>query len=213
MLLQILDTWSLRLHVESNKTPKFLGGSLLGVMRESPMFMPICWFWLELLWVVITISSVLSSFSFKRLLVIHIFMPLIQASRQDIAVSFDTDTPGRKEIYNWVSYGEVIGREFKSTSRTKQCIVYILGMYIMSNILNPLRWRHNGHDSVSNQQPHHCLLNCLFRRRSKKTSKPRVTGLYVGNSPGTGEFPAQMASNAENVSIWWRHHDICFPTV
>ena len=24
---------------------------------------------------------------------------------------------------------------------------------------------------------------------------------------GTGEFPAQRASNAENVSIWWRHHD------
>ena len=23
---------------------------------------------------------------------------------------------------------------------------------------------------------------------------------------GTGEFPAQMASNAENASIWWRHH-------
>ena len=21
-------------------------------------------------------------------------------------------------------------------------------------------------------------------------------------------FPAQMANNAENVSIWWRHHDI-----
>ena len=40
MLLQILDTWSLRLHVESNKTPRFLGGSLLGVMRESPIFMP-----------------------------------------------------------------------------------------------------------------------------------------------------------------------------
>ena len=37
-------------------------------------------------------------------------------------------------------------------------------------------------------------------------SKLRVTGLCVGNSPGTGEFPAQMASNAENVSIWWRHH-------
>ena len=40
----------------------------------------------------------------------------------------------------------------------------------------------------------------------KKTSKLRVTGLRVGNSPGTGEFPAQMASNAENVSISWRHH-------
>ena len=69
-----------------------------------------------------------------------------------------------------------------------------------------LHWRHNDPDSVSNHQPHDCLLNCLFRRRSKKTSKLRVTGLCVGNSPGTGEFPAQMASNAENVSIWWRHH-------
>ena len=73
-----------------------------------------------------------------------------------------------------------------------------------------LRWRHNEHDIVSNHQPHHCLLSHLFRRRSKKTSKLRVTGLCVRNSPGTGEFPAQMASNAENVSIWWRHHDLQF---
>ena len=72
----------------------------------------------------------------------------------------------------------------------------------------PLQWRHNGHDSISNHQPHNCLLNCLFRRRWKKTSKLRVTGLCVGNSPLTGEFPAQMSSNAENVSIWWRHHAI-----
>ena len=69
-----------------------------------------------------------------------------------------------------------------------------------------LRWRHNGRDSVSNHQTHHRLLKRLFRRRSKKTSKLRVTGLCAANSPGTGEFPAQMASNAENVSIWWRHH-------
>ena len=27
-----------------------------------------------------------------------------------------------------------------------------------------------------------------------------------GNSPGTGEFPVQMASYTENVSIWWCHH-------
>ena len=65
-------------------------------------------------------------------------------------------------------------------------------------------WRHNGRDGVSNHQPHHCLLNRLFRRKSKKISK--LTGLCVGNSLVTGELPAQMASNAENVSIWWRHH-------
>ena len=71
-----------------------------------------------------------------------------------------------------------------------------------------LRWRHNDHAGVSNHQPHGCLLNRLFRRNSKKTSKLRVTGLCAGNSPGTGEFPAQMASYAENVSIWWRHHGV-----
>ena len=67
---------------------------------------------------------------------------------------------------------------------------------------------------VSYHQPHDCLLNCLFRRKSKKTSKLRVTGLCEGNSPLTGEFPAQMASNAENVPIWWRHHAqhwLCWP--
>ena len=69
-----------------------------------------------------------------------------------------------------------------------------------------LRWRHNELDGVSDHQPHDCLLNRLFGRRSKKASKLRVTGLCARNSPGTGEFPAQMASNAENVFIWWRHH-------
>ena len=60
-----------------------------------------------------------------------------------------------------------------------------------------LQWRHNGCDNVSNHQPHDCLLNHLFRRKSKKTSKLRVTALCAGNSPETGEFPAQMASDAK----------------
>ena len=50
----------------------------------------------------------------------------------------------------------------------------------------------------------YCLLNRLLRRRSKKTSNLRLTGLCAGNAPVTAEFPAQMASNAENASIWWR---------
>ena len=68
-----------------------------------------------------------------------------------------------------------------------------------------LQWRHNGCDSVSNHQPHDCLFNCLIRRRSKKTSKLRVTGLCAGNSSRNGKFPAQMTSDSENVSIWRRH--------
>ena len=76
-----------------------------------------------------------------------------------------------------------------------------------------LRWRHNERDSVSNHQPYECLLNRLFTRRSKKISKLHVTGLCTGNSPETGEFPAQRASNAEFFSIWWRHHGLPRPVI
>ena len=63
------------------------------------------------------------------------------------------------------------------------------------------QWRHYERDSVSNHQPHDCILSSLFRQRSKKTSKLLVTGLCAGNSPVTGEFPEQRASNAENFPI------------
>ena len=69
--------------------------------------------------------------------------------------------------------------------------------------LSPLQWCHNGHNSDSNHHPHDCLLNRLFS--AEKSSKLRVTGLCMGNSPLTGKFPAQMASNAETVFVWWRH--------
>ena len=49
---------------------------------------------------------------------------------------------------------------------------------VWTNLCATLQWRHNGLDSLSNHQPHDCLLNHLFRRRSKKTSKLRVTGLW-----------------------------------
>ena len=69
-----------------------------------------------------------------------------------------------------------------------------------------LLWHHNDHDGVSNPRRLDGLSKRLSRHRSKKTSKLRVTGLCEGNSPATGEFLAQRASKAENVSIWWRHH-------
>ena len=64
-----------------------------------------------------------------------------------------------------------------------------------SYMRQPLQWRHNERDGVLNHLRLDCLLNRLFRRRSRKTLKLHVTGLYEGNSPVTGEIPAQMASN------------------
>ena len=70
----------------------------------------------------------------------------------------------------------------------------------------PLLWRHNERDGVSNHRRLDCLFNCFFRHRSQKTSKLRVLGRCEENSPVTGEFYAQKASNAEMVSIGWRHY-------
>ena len=50
-----------------------------------------------------------------------------------------------------------------------------------------LQWRRNERDGVSRHQLHDSLFNHLFRHWSKKR---------------------QRASNAENVSIWWCHHEI-----
>ena len=50
-------------------------------------------------------------------------------------------------------------------------------------LFTPLQWRHNEHDGASNHRRLYCLLNRLFRCRSKETSKLRVIGLCVGTSP------------------------------
>ena len=71
-----------------------------------------------------------------------------------------------------------------------------------------LHWRHNDHGGVSNHQPHGCLLNSLFRHRSKENTKAPCHWPLCGEFTGNGEFPAQRASYVEKFSIWWRHHII-----
>ena len=107
----------------------------------------------------------------------------------------------------------ICGEIAKSSNRwpiwdkcSKPWFTYSYSSELLSQ-LPALQWRRYRHQGVSNRQCLGCLLNRLFRLRSKKTSKLRVIGLCEENSPVTGEFPARRASNAQNVSIWWRHHD------
>ena len=107
-------------------------------------------------------------------------------------------------IFNWINDNGVLRCacfvEINEFFELSEAAFLGIGIFIA------LRWYHNGRNGVWNHQPSDCLLNRLFRGKSKKISQPRVTGLCTGNSPGASEFHAQMASNAENVSIWWRHH-------
>ena len=114
-------------------------------------------------------------------------------------------------VYISVTFISFINASIWNRHSNKTPVHYLSGFGCSNTVCaipHVLQWRHNGRDGVSNRQPPDCLFNHLFRDRSKKTSKLCATGLCVGNSQVAGEFPAQRASNAENVSIWWRHHGI-----
>ena len=55
---------------------------------------------------------------------------------------------------------------------------------------NALQWRHNERDGAWNHQRFDCMPSRLFRRRSMKTSKLRITGLYEGYPPVTSGSPS-----------------------
>ena len=89
--------------VESNKTPRILGGFILGGMGESPMLMTMSSWRLVVSLVVMIMSYVLSSFNFNKLLAIHVLMSLMQVSNSDMAVCLDIESYGLYNIYSCVS--------------------------------------------------------------------------------------------------------------
>ena len=96
---------------------------------------------------------------------------------------------------NWSLYREIHMHSGLKQVNTIQYMYYMAPYWTINLVKTPqitlsLQRHHNECDGISNHQPHYCLLNRLFRRKSKKTSKLRITGLCVGNSPVTGEFPA-----------------------
>ena len=62
-----------------------------------------------------------------------------------------------------------------------------------------LQWRHNERHWVSNHRHFDCIL-IACSGADQRIHQHSALLAFV-----TGEFPAQKASNAENVSIWWRH--------
>ena len=89
--------------------------------------------------------------------------------------NFDANTHSKRETFR-----------LKRNTANLTIDIHFLSLRIQPRTL---QWRHNDHDGVSNHQPHGCLLNRLFGRRSKKTSKLHVTGLGAGNSPGPVNSP------------------------
>ena len=92
------------------------------------------------------------------------------------------------------------------------CKILASSLQVETKSDGPLQWRYNERAGVSNHHPHDCLLNRLFRSKSKKTAKLRVTSLLV-----TGEFPAQRAElfpfddiTMQKTIIWKDIHNVTY---
>ena len=69
-----------------------------------------------------------------------------------------------------------------------------------------LQWRHNERNGVSNHRRLGGLLKRLFRRISKKhQSSASLAFVRAIHGWPVNSLHKQMASNAKNVSLWWRH--------
>ena len=109
-------------------------------------------------------------------------------------------------------YADIGWRLFLRIHTTQKTSPYIFFSSVTQitqiSTLISLQWWHANYDRVSNHQPHGCLFNRLFSRTSKKTSKLRVTRLCVGNTPATGQFPAQRAINRPLTQIMSTFGDV-----
>ena len=88
----------------------------------------------------------------------------------------------------------------KLKSKIKPNIFGIVLAYFVYFGRKALQWLHNERNGVSN----HRRVQAPIKENTKA---PRHWPLW-GESTGDRWFPSQRASNAENVSIWWRHHGL-----
>ena len=88
-----------------------------------------------------------------------------------------------------VSLNNPLTKQGCLSSETSWCLYESLQSLHCLSLIS-LQWRHNECAGVSNHWRFDCLLNCLFRRRSKKTSKLGVTGICEDKPPVTDEFLA-----------------------
>ena len=75
----------------------------------------------------------------------------------------------------------------------------------------PLRWRHNDHNWHLKSPASRLFTQPFIQTQIKVNIKAPRHWPLCGEFTGTGEFPAQRSSYAENVSIWWRHHAMSWP--
>ena len=143
---------------------------------------------------------------FSRLLAAHVHVLYWQMAQTNLRSVFKKWTPEfTTSFMNRVPVNKASKHYWRSYDEAHHTYIRVIGYWLF-----PLQWRHYERDGVSNHQPCDCLLNRLFNVQIKENIKaPRHWPLW-GEFTGNRWITHKRASNAENVSIWWRHHDCRF---
>ena len=92
-----------------------------------------------------------------------------------LAVPCSCTCLGHISASQWAPWWPTTGMWRNRTIRRSQCTILISSPWLVRG--NTSQWHHNVRDGVSTQWRQECLHNRSFRRKSKKTSKLRATGL------------------------------------
>ena len=103
------------------------------------------------------------------------------------AIGFLTDIVMPRSLIRGFLWSRWRGKRSRHSRRMRDSQVYVFGKRRM-------QWRRENIEQMLTHKRNrtaciHCLLNRLFRRRSKKTSKLLVTSLCEGNPPVTSGSP------------------------
>ena len=131
-------------------------------------------------------------------MVIHIEFSLFTASKGhwfELMSYFPVPVSEHETLVSWIPWPK-----FYSVKKHNYCALSVTYCAVTNYPAHTLHWRHHEHDGVSPLATRQ-FTQPFIQAQMKENIKVRITGLCEGNSPVTGD------SNAENVSIWWRHHD------
>ena len=96
-----------------------------------------------------------------------------------VSSTISNDVIASKTLHKSIIWSQKKWQKTCITLQSVLCLLITSLRWFGAETFSPLLWRHNGPDGVSSHQPHSCLLNRLFRRRSRKKHQSSASLAFV----------------------------------
>ena len=134
-----------------------------------------------------TFVLIIFAYKFKNISLSLSFTSVVVSISPSVVFQEHQDKERCSNITFWIRH-ELLVYNFMGISFLVYIYFSVVNIFLKNRQVEPfddisLQWRQTERDGVANHRRRDCLLNILFRRRSKKASKLRVTVLCEGKPP------------------------------